>query len=269
MRVSDLRDFFRLRRHIEDPWAFLRTRKRPPAGPFLDLRLRDGGELRLRPGTLDRHIFLAVFARDEYRLAGLPPRSLGTVIDGGAHIGTFAVRAAPIAGRVICLEPEPENFRLLLHNVSRLPEVLAVPRALSDRAGAASFFPAPDPSAGSIFPPTALPAHRGGSGRPAIPVRCLTLADVFRDHRVERCGLLKLDCEGAEHGILRAVPPDLWPRIERIRMEYHSRGEDAGATGESLLTLLAAAGFRGRLMARKKKPRSGHLFAWREGVSPP
>jgi FkbM family methyltransferase len=43
------------------------------------------------------------------------------VFDVGAHIGSFALKAARLAGEdglVVALEPELENYRLLQENVS-------------------------------------------------------------------------------------------------------------------------------------------------------
>ena len=273
MRLVDLPDSFRLRRHLRDPGAFLRLRRSPPAGPFLDLRLREGGELRIRPGTQDRHIVHRVFGRDEYRVARIPPRSLGTVIDVGAHAGIFAVRVAAMAERVICLEPDPGNFPLLCHNASRFPGIQPIPRAVAGRGGPAVFYPAPDPSAGTLFPGTGSTPPGGPAAGAGIPVDCLTLAEVFRDHRIERCDILKLDCEGAEHEILRSIPPELWGRIERIRLEYHPSGqgpapEPRRPASDVLVALLAAAGYECRLFARRYKAHSGLLIAWRSGLRP-
>jgi len=144
---------------------------------------------------------------------------------------------------------------------------------VSGRGGPAVYYPAPDPSAGSLFRARSATASEGPSVRAEISVDCLTLAEVFRDHRVERCGLLKLDCEGAEHGILRSIPPDLWARIERIRLEYHPAGEESPPwaprpAADELLALLAGAGYEARLFPRRKKAGSGLLIAWRVGLRP-
>src|SRR5437870_3594985 len=72
---------------------------------------------RLRPGTLDRRIFLSVVAEDEYRLPRFSPAD--TVLDLGAHTGSFALAALRRgAGLVVCCEPDPANFLLLRHNLA-------------------------------------------------------------------------------------------------------------------------------------------------------
>ena len=39
------------------------------------------------------------------------------VLDGGANIGAFTLAASSIADQVIAVEPNPENFRYLVHNI--------------------------------------------------------------------------------------------------------------------------------------------------------
>src|SRR5712692_3199383 len=101
MRPSDISDYFILRRYIRRPGDFIRLRK--SGKPFLDVTLREGGIFRLRPQ--DWHVFYGVFARDEYRLNGSAENSYDTVIDIGGHVGTFSVRVAPYARRVLSYEP--------------------------------------------------------------------------------------------------------------------------------------------------------------------
>jgi FkbM family methyltransferase len=252
MRPSDIGAFFALRRHVARPWAAVRLRK--SAAPFLDLPLRNGASFRLRPE--DRHIFYGVFARDEYSLNGFGPGSLDTVIDIGAHIGTFAVRAASIARRVLSYEPMPENFALLTRNVERFSHVRPFRMAVAGRRGKMELFLGGNPARNSML------ERRARSPRGAISVDCTTLADIFAERAVDRCALLKIDCEGAEYEILYTLPKELWPRIERICMEYHPvEGRDESWSGEGLVKYLDGVGHEAVLSPAKKRPRQGILFS--------
>jgi hypothetical protein len=93
----------------------------------------------------------------------------------------------------------------------------------------------------------------------ATRVEAVTLAQVFEENRVDACDLLKLDCEGGEYEILDSLPTDLWPRIRRIRMEFH-RGPE-GWDSERLATLLKDRGFTCEVEARRTHPDRGLLFA--------
>lgn len=75
--------------------------------------------MKVRSNTWDKVICQSVLVDNEYKL----PESLDgmTVIDIGAHIGAFAVAChARGAKRVICYEPDEENFKLLTMNVAGL-----------------------------------------------------------------------------------------------------------------------------------------------------
>jgi len=61
----------------------------------------------------------------------------------------------------------------------------------------------------------------GSSFRPMGRAKMVTLDGVFRDFSIERCDLLKLDCEGAEYEIVYSAPKEKLERIKRITMEYH------------------------------------------------
>jgi FkbM family methyltransferase len=258
MRLSDLTDFLALRRHLESPRELLRLRKRPAGDSLQPVRLRGGGSIHLRPGTLDRHILLRIFGRDEYHLGGIPPGSCRTVVDIGAHIGLFSIRAAAISRRVISCEPWPDNFDLLIRNTSSFPNIAPRRQALWSRRGTATLHLSGNPAAPSLLPGLA-------DCRERIPVECLTLEDLFREHAIDRCDILKLDCEGAEYEILFGAPRELLRRIDRICMEYHrAPGGPETWTGEGLLSFLASAGHEARLVPRRKKPGSGHLFSRRK-----
>jgi FkbM family methyltransferase len=54
----------------------------------------------------------------------------------------------------------------------------------------------------------------------------MTLADIFKKHKIEKLKLLKIDCEGAEYEILEAADDKLLTKIEYLRGEFHGRVRD-------------------------------------------
>ncbi|WP_231136371.1 FkbM family methyltransferase [Acidianus ambivalens] len=62
------------------------------------------------------------------------------VIDAGANIGLFSILASfkvKDKGRVIAIEPEPNNLKILMQNVelNNLDNVIVIPKALYDKPG--------------------------------------------------------------------------------------------------------------------------------------
>jgi FkbM family methyltransferase len=212
----------------------------------------------LRTATDDRHLLLNIFGRDEYRLAEIEPRGADTVIDIGAHVGIFASRAAPFARRVLSYEPAPSTFRLLVDNVRRFANVTALPQAVTDRRGRAEIHVFREPSGNSLYPVEPAGALE------KIAVDTVSLADVFTDHAVGRCSLLKLDCEGAEYPIIFGAPRDLWARIDRVAMEFHrASGADPSWSGPGLAEYLSGLGHEVDLHLRRNHPGKGLLFSAR------
>src|SRR5262249_42402621 len=98
-------------------------------------------------------------------------------------------------------------------------------------------------------------------GTSTVQVQAITLHELFIGHSIERCGLLKLDCEGAEYESLAAIPPELWPRIDRIHLEFHQG--PPGWDGRQLAEFLSGHGYRCDVAFRDHHPSQGYLFASR------
>jgi FkbM family methyltransferase len=207
---------------------------------------------------VDRQTLNGIFGRDEYRLNGFADGSLDTVVDIGANIGLFSIRVAPLARRIIAYEPLPDHFKLLQANLSapNFRHVVSVQKALAGKAGPLDLWVSPNPGGHSILRDVA------GGGAGSVRVEAATFREIFADHSIERCDLLKIDCEGAEYESLAAMPADLWPRIDRIHLEFH-RGPP-GWDGGKLAEFLRGKGYRCDVVVRDHHPDQGHLFASRD-----
>jgi FkbM family methyltransferase len=115
-------------------------------------------------------------------------------VDIGAQFGYFTLigaRAARSTGRVYAFEPEARNFRLLERNIAlnRLTTVMALQRAVGDRAGIASMFVYGDSDSHSLY------RHPDAAVRETISVPVVALDDVLQDQTVD---VIKIDIEGHE-----------------------------------------------------------------------
>ena len=180
-------------------------------------------------------------ATGEYNYPGLLPSRHERVIDVGANIGLYALWAARRGATVVAYEPSPTTFDYLRGN-TRGSKITARQAAIVGQA----------PPSGQIrlflhherSTRNTVLAMEIGSGEPlhdSVDVPAVSLGEAL----AEGCGLLKIDCEGAEFEMLRATPADALRRADRIILEFH---RTAGSPHE-LLDLLDRAGFSARLLS--------------------
>lgn len=169
--------------------------------------------MRVREGTNDAAILKSVMVDNEYHVPDAF-RKGATVLDIGGHIGTFAALCAQRGANVISVEPSSSNFLLLLENVKDFQERVIPIRAAavsSPGIGARFLNDCPnknEPSGHSFF------LNQSGSGED-VPTINFDALVVFAGE-VDLC---KLDCEGAEYGILRQSIT--LRRIQHIAVELH------------------------------------------------
>jgi FkbM family methyltransferase len=172
----------------------------------------------------------AVF-QDEYQIRELRPHNVRTVLDVGAHVGTFTVLCHEYwpTARIVAVEPHPESFELFERNTAHIPasQLLRINAAIAGQDGkcllASSVLHSRvgehvvelwndlDPRYGDF-----------GVSVPAITTKSLWARIVEFD--VNEIDLLKLDCEGAEYVILESLSKHgHLPQVGWIRGEWHSR----------------------------------------------
>lgn len=183
-------------------------------GPFIEYHFRNGAKCKLRPRSTDRLIVNDIWLSEVY-WKGDDIREGDVVIDIGAHIGVFSLFAASRGARVYSFEPHPENYQILLNNISInemqdriFPFNLAI---WSSRASLDLHLAGDRTGSHSMF----------GEAEECIRVQSITLREVFDNEGIAKCRLIKMDAEGAEYPILYTAPPDILARIERISLEYH------------------------------------------------
>lgn len=170
----------------------------------------------------------------------LPLEPGDVVIDIGAHVGIISIYLAKrYPGiKVYAFEPVEANFLRLLRNIAanQAKGITAVNKAVLHETGRVLLY-------------TNLTANSGGgstlfsmgtivSGGNAENTESTTLADIFAEYGIERCKLLKIDCEGSEHAILSSSEA-LLDRVDYLRGEFHINGtlEAQGWSIEELLQL--------------------------------
>jgi FkbM family methyltransferase len=221
-------------------------------GPYDRIAVRLGGQYRRldadgfrlvvrRRSAWDENSVSRVIIDRDYARPNHEIRDDDTIIDIGGNIGCFTLVAARAArrGRVLVFEPDRDNFELLTRNVSlnALTNVIAAREAVGAEPGVLRLFKGQE---GQLHTTV---ASRGGEAGESEEVPTVTLRQIMDQHNVSRC-FLKMNCEGAEYGILYNTPRDYLRRIDRIALEYHQvGGEDKVVSGSRLAAFLQDQGF--------------------------
>ncbi|OGM17101.1 hypothetical protein A2V56_00015 [Candidatus Woesebacteria bacterium RBG_19FT_COMBO_42_9] len=158
-----------------------------------------------------------------YRLSKIGPPTPEIVFDIGAHVGVFSVYAAQkFPGvSVYSFEPDPQNFELLRQNITLNgfeDRIHPFQLAISAKSGIHDFFRSKFRSTSNSLFERSI---NNSKGYGKVKVESRTLEEIFEQEKIDRCDLLKMDCEGAEFEILLNAPPDVLRRIRRIALEYH------------------------------------------------
>ena len=169
--------------------------------------------LMLRPNDGDFAIFHEIFTRDAYRFSesDLPPSSVMTIVDAGANIGLSALYFAaryPQA-RIICVEPNPDNFALLIENAKSLPRIQAIQACVTAH-----------PVGVTHIDIEGKGSHVGlnWEGR-GVAVKAMTMSELCDACGIDKIDLLKMDIEGAERDVFAHA--DFLDRTRAIVAELH------------------------------------------------
>jgi FkbM family methyltransferase len=183
-----------------------------------------------------------------------------TIVDVGANIGLFSIWAATrcARGRIIAVEPSPRMAHFLRKNIARNHKSIMVLQAACGGAQGrgALYTPYGDEARNTL---NTLDSNVPARALPDVEI--LTLEGLFKRSAIEKCDLLKLDCEGSEYDILLNSPTSVLDRIRQIVLEYHL-GSKESDTPERLNQFLQSHGFK--VCCRPlETPGYGYIYAIR------
>lgn len=176
----------------------------------------------------------AVF-QDEYQINDLRSHNVRTIVDIGAHVGSFTVLCHHFwpNAKIVAVEPHPESFELLQLNTTHIPEsqLFLVNAAISEKAGKCLLASPVSHSRVAEYVPdlweSLQPRHRDfGIEVPSLTVE--QLWEKINEWGISEIDLLKLDCEGAEYLVVPELSAlGLMSQVGWIRGEWHSRKDNA------------------------------------------
>ena len=172
--------------------------------------------IRLRGTTSDYQAFKKIFVEGEYAFnLGFTPR---LILDGGANVGyssIFFSHQYPEA-IILAIEPELENFRLLVNNTAAYKNIRPVQRALWPRKTHLML-------ENTMGQPDAFRVSESLSpDSSTIPT--VTINDLLDETGADKIDLLKLDVEGSEKELFEDPANRSWlSKTQAVIVEFHDR----------------------------------------------
>ncbi len=199
------------------------------------------------PDSVSTATVAVIFIKKDY--GDIPDNSV--VIDVGANIGVFSIFSAGKNNIVYSYEPMPNNFRLLEENIklNKLENrVLVFNLSVGAKREKRKLYLGQSPFH-SFLPVESSPFNalygdlKKADEQSFLEVSCISLKDIFDENKINKCDILKIDCEGAEYEILYNLPDVYFKRIKEIRMEYHNHLNQHENSGKYLRSFLTNRGF--------------------------
>ena len=215
------------------------------------IETKSGLKFYVRPGISDIQMIKEVFYDEYYNRALSMMKNKEIVIDIGANIGSFTLRAAknPAVDLVYSFEPFPSNYELVERNIqlNKLEnKIYLSQQGIGKKKEKRKLFLGLQGNAThSLFT----------KSNKSISINIIKLEDIFRENNLKRCSLLKMDCEGAEYEIFESATPALLKKINIICMEYHPNGNP-----QNIKLKLEKCGFD-VLVRSSNEPGIGFIYA--------
>ncbi|HYT42261.1 MAG TPA: FkbM family methyltransferase [Methylomirabilota bacterium] len=225
-----------------------------------------------------RFVVREIFFKRVYTPAYLPIEDNDIVVDIGANNGVFTIFAASFTHNAIhAFEPSPRNLEFLRRNiaVNKLHQVIVHDCAVSDKVGSAKLFINSPEGMQNMLSDHILPDKieqyktrtdvnylilGADKSENYIKVPTTTLPEIMDRNNLDHIDFLKLDCEGAEGGILQSTSTAYFKRVRKIALEFHDHLSELDHS--AIQKILERTGFTTRLKWNSKSP-LGYIYAWR------
>ena len=194
--------------------------------------------------------YVEVFCENVYDKVSVP-KSGDTVIDIGAYVGMYSIKASELVGDkglVVAVEPLADNLKYLHKNVWPMRNIRIIDFALSDYTGSAKLYSSPSSAAHSI---TYVRSN-------FTIVRVTTLDNLVEMLDIKKVDYIKMDAEGSDMNILMGAKNVLRDSSPVLSMAcYHTDANGVPYAGK-VIAYLKEFGYeckteKGYIYAKSKK----------------
>lgn len=185
--------------------------------PSIEFITKDGLKLKIRleDGSSDFHVFTEIFLNKVYVKRNISEKP--TIIDIGSHVGFFSLfcfKKFPNC-KIFSYEPNEKNYLSQLENLKNNNcNINVYDFIVSGKRGNTKLFLDKDFAGHSIFQKEDEYGH--------TVKKSIMLEDIFTENKINKCDLLKMDCEGAEYEILMNSPDTILEKILNISIEVEN-----------------------------------------------
>ncbi|MFT5777339.1 MAG: nonribosomal peptide synthetase DhbF [Crocinitomicaceae bacterium] len=237
---------------------------------------------------LDHHV-------DGYLKNGIEIKAGDVIFDVGANIGIFGIRAVQSFPdtTIYCFEPIPEINEVLQGNADLFDSkrLKVLPYGISDVETTATFSYYPNTPALSTLHPEdwdndpgafakavkgtmrnpppgmkwmrAIPTAFSGliaknlvKGKKDVKCELKRLSSIIKEYNIEQIDLLKVDCEGAELGVIKSIEEQDWPKVKSLVVEVN----DQNGRLDQIKSILVKQGFTSIQVEREEGLEETLLF---------
>ena len=213
-----------------------------------------GMKMKIRVKSTDLMQLTTIWVVKEYDYPDFKIKENDTIIDIGGHIGLFALYCNQFTktGKIFSFEPIKENYDMFCENVKNngLENIILYNLAVTKTEGNIPIYLNNDESGHSVFE----------KNTKVVNVESTSLKKIFDVNDINRCNLLKLDCEGSEYEIIESLPEEYFEKIDKIIIEYHF-AEKYPILFRNLINKLESVSFTAKI--EKSDEDMGLIFAQR------
>ena len=159
-------------------------------------------------------VFLEIF-QDKVYEQYWSPQPGDTVLDIGAYVGMFTVKAACDVGnngRVIAVEPSRKTFKQLMDNCSSFNNVILVNKAAMNHTGKGKLYSSASAAANSMMT----------SRKEYETVEVDTIDNLLSELGIDKVNFVKIDAEGGELEVLKGATRLLQGGAKLAIAAYHT-----------------------------------------------
>jgi len=171
-------------------------------------------------------------------------------LDVGAHIGKYAVRAGSKIGkegRIIAIEPNEDNFRVLVQNLklNQIKNCIPLNIAAYNSDVELQLFVGSDSAKHSV---------KENSSRGSQKVNARALDNVLRELKIKRVDLIKIDVEGSEYEVVKGLEKTLRNQSPQLFIEILRSDQ------EKVLSYLHEQGYREKVLYQLSSFKDGLMY---------